>query len=185
MSIVYRKSICIRHAPDSTLRPQLLFWLKFFVVFLFSCRIIPRSCLKRDHVASNSSLAILQLSISCYKPETFPITLQKRWDLNCHYCRGQKRFTFITPLNAPNRFSPIDTCPHWLWGPTILLYNRHPWVKRAGHGVDHPPSSSPTCRLGRAVPLTTLCAFMACYTENITFTVNATTTVLCNVVGSM
>jgi hypothetical protein len=46
-----------------------------------------------------------------------------------------------------------------------------PGVKRPGRGADHPPPSTyvPRSWKGRAIPLLTLWAFVACYRENFTF----------------
>ena len=41
-------------------------------------------------------------------------------------------------------------------------------VKRPGRGADHPSESSDKDRLGRAVPVGPVCAFMACYREKFT-----------------
>jgi hypothetical protein len=41
-------------------------------------------------------------------------------------------------------------------------------MKQLGCGIDHPTRLAPRLKKGRAIPLSELCAFMACYRVNFT-----------------
>jgi len=60
-------------------------------------------------------------------------------------------------LDWPGFILRWEQVPHQPWGPPRLLYSGYlisfPGVKLQGHGVDHPHLSSPTVKLGRAIPL--------------------------------
>jgi len=75
------------------------------------------------------------------------------------------------------------TCPDRPWGPPGLLYNGYrvfPWVKRPGHGLDHPQLIVPWSRKCRVIPLLPLWAvrpvqrLSACTTVHFSFTYTST-----------
>jgi hypothetical protein len=70
---------------------------------------------------------------------------------------------FSTPIQTgPETHPASSTVGNW-----VVL-----GVKGPEYGVDHPPHLTPKLRMIKALPLLSVCAFMACY--GVTFTSNST-----------
>ena len=120
--------------------------------------------INRAKNADNDRSSVPRISVERYNPRRGPVApISGQKGLLWHEERRQPvppKYLYCTYRSQTGPGAHPASC--------TMGTGPFPGVKRPGRGADHsPPSQVPRSWKGRAIPLLTLCASVACYRENL------------------